>query len=101
MPLVLRDAGSPAVAYGVLIGASSVVIVLLEAPLAIRLRSHQLVPGDRCGFRAWSGIGLAVLGRLAGASMGAAVAVAVITAGEMLYKPTATAHVADASAQKA
>ena len=42
------------------------------------------------------GIGLAVLG-VWPALGGAAVAIAVMTAGEMLYKPTATAHVADAA----
>ncbi|WP_433020493.1 MFS transporter [Kribbella sp. CA-294648] len=95
LPLLLRDAGSPAVAYGLLIGASSVVIVLLEAPLAIRLRNHLSSRVIATGF-ALVGIGLAVLG-VWPALAGAAVAVAVITAGEMLYKPTATAHVADAA----
>ncbi|MEU4392980.1 MFS transporter [Kribbella sp. NPDC023855] len=95
LPLLLRDAGSPAVAYGLLIGASSVVIVLLEAPLAIRLRNHHSSRVIATGF-ALVGCGLAVLG-VWPALAGAAVAVAVITGGEMLYKPTATAHVADAA----
>jgi len=42
------------------------------------------------------GAGLAVLG-IWPALAGATVAIAIITAGEMLYKPTATAHVADAA----
>ncbi|WP_083750555.1 MFS transporter [Kribbella sp. ALI-6-A] len=95
MPLLLRDAGSPAVAYGVLIGLSSVVIVLLEAPLAVRLAGHQALHVVAGGF-VLVGVGLAVLG-VWPALAGAAVAVAVITGGEMLYKPTATAHVADAA----
>jgi predicted MFS family arabinose efflux permease len=95
MPLLLRDAGSPAVAYGVLIGLSSVVIVLLEAPLAVRLAGHQARRVVAAGFLL-VGLGLAVLG-VWPALVGAAVAVAVVTAGEMLYKPTATAHVADAA----
>jgi predicted MFS family arabinose efflux permease len=95
MPLLLRDAGSPAVAYGVLIGLSSVVIVCCEAPLAVRLRGHRAFRVIAVGF-ALVGVGLAALGvwpELAGAT----VAIVVITAGEMLYKPTATAHVADAA----
>jgi MFS family permease len=100
MPLMLRDAGSPAVAYGVLIGLSSVVIVLLEAPLAIRLRAHHATRVIATGFTL-VGLGLAAIGVAAlgiwPAIVGAAVGVAIITGGEMLYKPTATAHVADAA----
>ncbi|MEV6269664.1 MFS transporter [Kribbella sp. NPDC051936] len=95
MPLLLRDAGTTTVAYGVLLGASSVVIVLCEAPLAVRLRGHRATRVIAAGF-ACIGIGLAVLG-VWPALGGAAVAIAVMTAGEMLYKPTATAHVADAA----
>jgi predicted MFS family arabinose efflux permease len=95
MPLLLRNAGSPAVAYGVLIGLSSVVIVCCEAPLAVRLQRHRASRVIALGF-VLVGLGLAVLGFWP-ALGGAAVAVAVITAGEMLYKPTATAHVADAA----
>ncbi|MEV6415457.1 MFS transporter [Kribbella sp. NPDC051718] len=95
LPLVLHDAGSPAVAYGVLIGLSSVVIVLLEAPLAIRLRSCHASRVIAGGF-ALVAAGLAVLG-VWPVLVGAAVAVALITAGEMLYKPTATAQAVDAA----
>ncbi|MGZ0147443.1 hypothetical protein ACXJJ3_10250 [Kribbella sp. WER1] len=42
------------------------------------------------------GIGQAIVG-VWPALAGAAVAIVVLTAGEMLYKPTATAHVADAA----
>jgi predicted MFS family arabinose efflux permease len=95
MPLLLRDAGSPAVAYGVLIGLSSVVIVCCEAPLAVRLRHRSGLRVIAVGF-ALVGVGLAALG-VWPALAGATVAIVVITAGEMLYKPTATAHVADAA----
>ncbi|MDX6292209.1 MAG: hypothetical protein QOH50_1284 [Kribbellaceae bacterium] len=95
MPLLLHDAGSPAVAYGVLIGLSSAVIVVLEAPLAIRLGRHRAVTVIATGF-VLVGVGLAALGAWP-ALGGAAAAVAVITGGEMLYKPTATAQVADAA----
>ncbi|MFI5709025.1 MFS transporter [Kribbella sp. NPDC051620] len=95
LPLVLHDAGTPAVAYGVLLGLSSVFIVLLEAPLAIRLRNHHASRVIAVGF-ALVATGLAVLG-VWPVLMGAGVAVALITAGEMLYKPTATAQVVDAA----
>jgi len=100
MPLLLRDAGSPAVAYGTLIAFSSVVIVLFEAPLAVRLRLHRAAVVIAGGF-ALVGLGLAALA-LAAVEVwpvlgGAVIAITVITAGEMLYKPTATAHVADAA----
>ncbi|MFG1626488.1 MFS transporter [Kribbella sp. NPDC049227] len=95
MPLLLRDAGTPAVAYGLLIGLSSAVIVCCEAPLAVRLRAHRSTRVIAVGF-ALVGLGLAVLG-VWPALVGATLAMVVITAGEMLYKPTATAHVADAA----
>ncbi|WP_427895798.1 MFS transporter [Kribbella sp. GL6] len=95
LPLLLRDAGTPAVAYGVLLGASSVVIVLFEAPLAVRLRGHRATRVIAAGF-ACIGIGQAIIG-VWPALAGAAFAIVVLTAGEMLYKPTATAHVADAA----
>ncbi|WP_328321270.1 MFS transporter [Kribbella sp. NBC_00382] len=95
LPLVLHDAGSPAVAYGVLLGLSSVVIVLLEAPLAIRLRNHHASRVIAVGF-ALVAAGLAALG-VWPFLLGAGLAVALITAGEMLYKPTATAQAVDAA----
>jgi predicted MFS family arabinose efflux permease len=95
MPLMLRDAGSTAVAYGVLIAISSAIIVLFEAPLAVRLRHHPAVSVVAGGF-ALVGLGLAAIA-VWPALGGAVIAMVVITAGEMLYKPTATAHVADAA----
>jgi len=100
MPLLLRDAGSPAVAYGALIAFSSVVIVVFEAPLAVWLRRYRAAAVIAGGF-ALVGLGLVALA-LAAAGIwpvliGAVVAMGVITVGEMLYKPTATAHVADAA----
>jgi MFS family permease len=93
MPLMLRDADAPAVAYGGLIALSSAIIVLLEAPLAIRLRHHAAAAVVATGF-VLVGLGLAAIGAWP-ALGGAVIAMLVITAGEMLYKPTATAHVAD------
>ncbi|MFI5693514.1 MFS transporter [Kribbella sp. NPDC051586] len=95
MPLLLRDAGTPAFAYGVLIGVGSVVIVVFEAPLAVRLRGHRATRVIAIGF-ALVGVGLAILGFWP-VLVGATLANVVITAGEMLYKPTATAYVADAA----
>jgi len=95
VPLLLRDAGSPAVAYGVLLGLSSVVIVVLEAPLAVRLRGHHALRVIAVGILL-VGLGYGALGAWPVLG-GAVVAAAFVTAGEMLYKPTATAHVADAA----
>ncbi|WP_232828592.1 MFS transporter [Kribbella monticola] len=95
VPLLLHDAGSPAVAYGVLIGLSSVIIVVLEAPLAVHLRGHHALRVIAVGVML-VGLGYAALG-VWPVLGGAVVAAAFITAGEMLYKPTATAHVADAA----
>lgn len=95
VPLLLHDTGSPAVAYGVLIGLSSVVIVALEAPLAVKLQRHHALRVIAAGILL-VGLGYGVLGAWPMLG-GAVVAAAFITAGEMLYKPTATAHVADAA----
>ena len=97
MPLLLRDAGSPAVAYGVLIGAElgrSSSSSRRRSPYASRATVRPA--RDRGRLRAASASGSAVLG-VWPALAGAALAIVVITAGEMLYKPTATAHVADAA----
>ncbi len=95
VPLLLRDAGEPTVLYGLLITVSSAIIVVAEAPLAVALRHRPaaLVVGG--GF-VLVGAGLLVLGIWPGA-VGAVAGVAVLTGGEMLYKPTATAYVADAA----
>lgn len=95
LPLLLSDTGAPAVAYGTLIAISSVIIVLLETPLAVWLGRHSALSVIAIGF-ALVGAGLAAIG-LWPALGGAVIAMVVITAGEMLYKPTATAHVADAA----
>ena len=95
LPLLLADAGSPAVAYGALIALSSAIIVLLETPLAVWLGERSALPVIAVGFGC-VGVGLGVIGLLPSLA-GAVVAMLVITAGEMLYKPTATAHVADAA----
>lgn len=95
MPLMLRDSGSPPVAYGASIGVNAVVIVLFEAPMAVWFRHRRAVGVIAVGF-ALVGVGFGVL-VFWPALGGAVIAVTVITVGEMLYKPTATAHVADAA----
>lgn len=93
LPLLLTDTGAPLVAYGALIAASSLIIVLAETPLAVILRGHPALKVITLGW-ALVGFGYAALAlwpRLGGAVL----AVVIITAGEMLYKPTSPAFAAD------
>jgi MFS family permease len=95
LPLWLRDGGQPALAYGLMISMNCVLIVLGEAAIAVRLRARPPMVVIGVGF-ALVGTGYLLLGT--GFGLVSAVAMmAVVTAGEMLYKPTATAHVADAA----
>jgi MFS family permease len=95
LPLWLRDQGLPTAAYGLMISLNCVIIVLAEAALAVRLRGHSALAVIGVGF-ALVGAGYLLLGT--GFGLLAAIAMmVVVTAGEMLYKPTATAHVADAA----
>jgi MFS family permease len=95
LPLLLHDTGAPAIAYGLIVALNAGVIVLGEAPLAVQLRRRSAPAVIAAGFV------LVALGFLAIAAWpalgGAVLAMLVITAGEMLYKPTATAHVVDAA----
>ena len=95
LPLLLRDTGAPTVAYGLLIAFNAGVIVLFEAPLAVALRHRSAVAVIATGFAlvALGFVAIAVWPALGGAVL----AMGVITIGEMLYKPTATAHVLDAA----
>jgi len=95
LPLMLRDHGYPPLAFGLLMAANGAIIVLLEAPLAVALRSRPALAVIGGGY-ALVGLGLLVIGVSPGL-VAAAIAMVVITAGEMLYKPTATAHVADSA----
>jgi predicted MFS family arabinose efflux permease len=94
LPLMLRDAGYPPLAYGLLIAANGAIIVMFEAPLAVGLRRRSAIAVIATGYGV-VGAGLAVMGTagLVGASAG----IVVVSTGEMLYKPTATAHVADSA----
>lgn len=95
LPLLLRDTGAPTVAYGALMALNAALIVVFEAPLALALRERPASAVIAAGF-AFVGLGYLALS-LAPVLLGAVVAVAVISVGEMLYKPTATAHMADSA----
>ena len=93
MPLQLRDLDAPTWVYGLTISVNGILIVLLEPFLASRLRHIGAVRLLAWGF-ALVGVGWAVL--VPHQAVAAAfVAILVVTVGEMLYKPTATAHAAD------
>ncbi|NUT35756.1 MAG: MFS transporter [Hamadaea sp.] len=95
LPLWMRDEGLPTVAYGLMISLNCVIIVLFEAAIAVRLRRHAALAVIGAGF-ALVGVGYLLLGT--GFGLAAAIAMMiVVTAGEMLYKPTATAYAADAA----
>jgi MFS family permease len=93
LPLLLRDLGEPAVAYGLLLAANGAIIVVFEAPIAVALRHRPALTVIAGGYTL-VGVGYLAIGVVASLAA-AALAMVVITAGEMLYKPTATAHVAD------
>jgi MFS family permease len=93
LPLFLVDHDAPAWLYGATVSLNGLGIVLLEPRVARRLAgrpAHQVV---RTGY-ALVGVGWLLLA-LVPTVTGALLTVLVITAGEMLYKPTATAHAAD------
>jgi MFS family permease len=93
LPLQLRGAGVPTVGYALLISLNCVVIVFAEAPIALRLRDRPAHGLIAAGF-VLVGLGSALLALFVGI-VAAVVMVLVVTAGEMLYKPTATAYAAD------
>jgi MFS family permease len=93
VPLQLRALEAPTWVYGLTISFNGIVIVLLEPFLAGRLRHIGAVRLLSWGF-ALVGVGWALLIPQPAVAM-AFVAVLVVTVGEMLYKPTATAHAAD------
>ena len=95
LPLQLRDLGERPLVYGLLITANCVVIVLFEVQIALRLAGHRAAPVIAAGY-ALVGAGWLVIGIHAALATVLAASV-VVTAGEMLYKPTATATVADAA----
>jgi predicted MFS family arabinose efflux permease len=95
LPLMLRDLGAPTVTYGLLIALNGAVIVLCEPPIAVLLGRFAAVAVIATGF-VLVATGFAALAAWPVVA-GTVLAMLVITAGEMLYKPTATAHVVDAA----
>ena len=95
LPLHLRDGGQPVALYTALIALGSGLILLLELPVALRLQRHAAYPIIATGY-ALVGVGFALFGLPLSAAT-AVLAMVVLTAGEILYKTTATAHVLDAA----
>ncbi|MER7073885.1 MFS transporter [Terrabacter sp. NPDC000476] len=97
VPLHLRDQGQPLALYTALIAVGSALILLLEIPVALWLRHRPAVPVIAAGY-ALVAVGFTLFGVTSlGVALVAVVAMVTLTAGEILYKTTATAHVLDAA----
>jgi predicted MFS family arabinose efflux permease len=95
LPIHLRDEGQPVALYTGLIALGSGLILALEIPVALRLRRFSAYPIIATGY-ALVGVGFALFGLPVSAAT-AVLAMVVLTAGEILYKTTATAHVLGAA----
>lgn len=95
LPLQLRHLHAPTVVYGLTITANCVLIVLGEVWVAVRMGGHAPRRVITAGY-VLVGVSWLLFGVVPNVA-GAFLLVAVISAGEMLYKPTATAAVADAA----
>jgi MFS family permease len=93
VPLFLTDHHAPTYLYGLTISLNGLMIVLLEPRVARRLASRPARAVISAGY-AIVGLAWLLLG-LTPTVVGAFLAVLVISVGEMLYKPTATAHAVD------
>ena len=93
VPWQLESLGAAPWVYGTTISLNCALIVLLEPWLAHRLRERPPERLIALGFLL-VGVGWLVVAPSPGVVL-VLVAVAVVTAGEMLYKPTATAHASD------
>ena len=97
LPLHLRDHGQPLALYTALIAIGSALILALEIPVALWLRHRPAIPIIATGY-ALVAVGFVVFGLTwLGVAVAAVVAMVVLTAGEILYKTTATAYVLDAA----
>lgn len=93
LPVFLADHGMDAQVYGSLFAVNGGLILCLELPAVHALRGRAPLSVIGCGLLL-VGLGYALL--IPGASIGWAVALMVsLTLGEILYKTTATAYVAD------
>lgn len=95
LPLHLRDSGAPVGLYASVIAVGSGLILLLEVPATQWLRRRSAYPVIAVGY-GLVGAGTAMFG-LPVTVLSVIAAMAVLTAGEILYKTTATAHVLDAA----
>lgn len=93
VPLLLSDQHAPPWLYGLTLSLNGLMIVLLEPQVARRLSHRAALPVISSGY-AVVGLGWLLLGVMPVVVV-VFLAVLVISVGEMLYKPTATAHAAD------
>ncbi|GIG67219.1 MFS transporter [Phytomonospora endophytica] len=95
LPVYLRDSGHGVALYAVLIALGSGAILCLEIPVALGLRRFRAPVIIAVGY-GLVGVGFALFG-LGTSTVLMAGAMLVLTAGEILYKTTATAHLADSA----
>ncbi|RYC09648.1 MFS transporter [Nocardioides zhouii] len=93
LPLYLRDAGQPIWLYALVIALGSAVILALEIPVTQWLHGRGAYGVIALGY-ALVGVGTAMFALPVSVATVCA-AMVVLTAGEILYKTTATAHVLD------
>lgn len=93
LPLHLRDSGQPVWLYATVIAVGSGLILVLEIPVTQWLHGRAALGIVAAGY-ALVGIGTAMFA-LPVTLVSVLLAMTVLTAGEILYKTTATAHVLD------
>ena len=93
LPLHLRDSGAPVGLYAAAVALGSGLILLLELPVTQRLRDRGAFGVVAAGY-ALVGVGTAMFA-VPVSVLSVLLAMVVLTAGEILYKTTATAHVLD------
>ncbi|MEO6511019.1 MAG: MFS transporter [Nocardioides sp.] len=93
LPLHLRDDGQPVWLYAVVIAVGSALILVLEIPVTQWLQGRSAYGVIALGY-ALVGVGTAMFA-LPVSVVSVLMAMVVLTAGEILYKTTATAHVLD------
>ena len=93
LPVYLREHGQPVGLYAAVIALGSGLILLLEIPVTVALRHRSSLHIISAGY-ALVGVGFALFG-VGPTAWLVVTAMVVLTAGEILYKTTATAHVLD------
>ena len=93
LPLHLRDSGQPVWLYAAVIAVGSALILVLEIPVTLWLQGRGAYGVIALGY-ALVGVGTAMFALPVSVATVLA-AMVVLTAGEILYKTTATAHVLD------